>query len=226
MCIIAISPLGKDVWPRETVKEMLRRNPDGCGVAFTTKNGVVFKKGMTSVDEVMSYLNKITNPTKRIIVLHARIATSGKVDALRCHPFPIDVRNAKSGRANMVFFHNGILSAYSGDKNLSDTQRYVLLELKTKYRCFGNEIMNPLFVDIFESTAKANSSRFVLMDKNEFITMGNGWITDDGYIYSGPSYRSQPIHSFTPIREKFDYWWEKEDKEDFGYYDGQTSLFK
>ena len=106
MCIILAC---KDKLPTDDeLQTSAALNPDGAGVAWIGKTGLVeWQKGL-SLHDVKTILPHVPLPC----VIHFRIATSGGVSKELCHPFPVSkkVSVEESGRAKQVLFHNGIWS--------------------------------------------------------------------------------------------------------------------
>ena len=88
MCIIAYVPAGEQI-PASTIKTMFRNNPDGAGIMWKdTERGVIsIEKGFMTSNELLAAWKRIPKNAERAI--HCRIATSGKISAACCHPFPV-----------------------------------------------------------------------------------------------------------------------------------------
>lgn len=104
MCLIITGTTTKP-----TLVELLaaeQTNPDGAGMAWTTKSGVEFRKGL-SAEDVDAKLAKL--PARTRWVVHFRFATVGDPGPGLCHPFPVakDTSLTIKGRADRVLFHNG-----------------------------------------------------------------------------------------------------------------------
>jgi len=104
MCVILIAethPLTE-----RTIRDAVRSNPDGIGMAWRESNRVSFAKGLT-IENAIELAENVPLP----YVFHARIATIGAVSDELCHPFPLDKRLSIDATAGVssrgVLFHNG-----------------------------------------------------------------------------------------------------------------------
>lgn len=189
MCIIAVKPANKPLWSENTIREMFRRNPDGAGIMFLRKDGKVrIHKGMMKVEEVLKYLY-LHQPLleKTDVVLHFRIATSGKKDELGCNPYPVwSHNNSKTKDVEMAMVHNGILDSYGwrGNAQINDTQVFIKETLRSLPHNF---VKNKGIMELIEKSIGAN--KLVFLSKDGIKRVGR-FIEDDGYYYSNDSYKS------------------------------------
>lgn len=116
------------------------------------------------------------NPT---VVLHFRIATSGKIDLGNCHPFMIDKEHA--------FCHNGIIPAMAKKKSeLSDTSWFKTKILRNLPKgWFGNSAITQLLEKY------VNTGKLVFMkDSGEVLIVNRHLgIEEEGVWYSNTSYQ-------------------------------------
>jgi predicted glutamine amidotransferase len=189
MCIIAISPKGVDMFDKLYVETMFKNNPDGAGIAYfdEDKNKVFMRKGFMSYEDLQNYLDSISDPTNKEIVLHCRFATSGELNGSNCHPFPIKekIDNSIEGYYDTVMFHNGVLdyNGWKGTRYKSDTVNFI-------ENCINNLpddfLSNPAICDLISKAIGTNKLCFV--SKNGIRLFGN-YEYDNGFIYSNLSYR-------------------------------------
>jgi len=92
MCIIAIKPKGMPMFTDEQIKVMFENNSDGAGYMYCANNKVNIVKGFFNVNKLIKSLRS-RDFTNTNVVLHFRISTSGLVDGLNCHPYPIFDKN-------------------------------------------------------------------------------------------------------------------------------------
>lgn len=177
MCIAILNRKGKIT--KKRLRICFDNNPDGAGLlwaedrqlqSFKTFKFPEFWKTYSTLRDKLG--------EKGFIVLHFRIATSGKVNDENCHPF---ITNR-----NIGFVHNGILSVTDGDKVYSDTYYFneFLKNFKPKWRG-----------DVASMTILQNmigSSKMIFMDN-----LGTAWILnadagaeEDGNWYSNETYKS------------------------------------
>ena len=107
MCIIAIKPKNKPIFDDETIEMMYQRNPDGAGIMYLKPDGNVhIEKGFFSSKDVLNYVHAHPELNDTDVVMHFRIATSGKRDGLGCHPYPVWSRNvATSANVSLAMCH-------------------------------------------------------------------------------------------------------------------------
>lgn len=109
MCVAILVPIpdeGKQHVPLtlEELQACEKVNPAGGGIAFRTKKGIYFKKGI-SAEEIFELQKQATPPYQ----IHFRIPTIGGKDKQLCHPFPIS-KNADTrleGYCKTSLIHNG-----------------------------------------------------------------------------------------------------------------------
>jgi hypothetical protein len=95
----------------EMIAKGFEANPAGAGIAWREPNPetgaveVVWEKGL-DLDEIQEYCARVPMP----YIAHFRVPSCGGLNAVLCHPFPIEVESslALSGRTDgYVLFHNG-----------------------------------------------------------------------------------------------------------------------
>jgi len=103
MCVIITGRKQKPTL--QTLYSCARANGDGAGIAWSTDEGVEWKKGIDhkEVDKILR------ERVKGDWVVHFRYATVGGKSAALCHPFSLDASAslADEGKAERVLFHNG-----------------------------------------------------------------------------------------------------------------------
>lgn len=179
MCIAALVLPGGHVNP-ETMRRMFNSNQDGAGVAYVRtshgKNDVVVEKGyFDSEDWIAAYERAKTWASEGSpILLHARIATLGRVDRANCHPFRI-----KDG----AMVHNGSLWYANGGYGLSceksDTREFA-------ERCTNNFNYDDMVFDKakLESVIGHNRMAFLFKDKRYIILNEKSGTWKDNVWYS------------------------------------------
>jgi hypothetical protein len=184
MCVILVAGGGT---PIETgaIKNAIKRNPDGWGLAIVFKQSYKVIKGFGEQDAVKAVENA---DVATLRVFHARVSTQGKVDIENAHPYDATY----NGQARLLF-HNGCLrNLPEFDKTKSDSWHFAQM-----LKGFPTE---QALLDTMDDYAKANNSRFVFVStkppgrsKNpqppQYYAwmLGKGWITQDGVSYSNLS---------------------------------------
>lgn len=116
MCLAALKLPDQEI-PGEYIREAMRSNPHGAGIAYAKNDRVCIVKGIWSADSAIKILRRL----KRYpVAFHARYATHGKVSRANCHPFRI--------ADDCAAIHNGMIAGYGSD-NYSDTRHFVEEEL-------------------------------------------------------------------------------------------------
>lgn len=124
MCVIVIKPPNTSI-SREDMEAMYKQNPHGVGISFfdPDKNAISWVKGLTNEDEIFNIIEKLYAVET---IIHFRYATSGPINQLLCHPFPIGEENRCSGYSNSLFFHNGEIKSFEPtDPNASYSDAYI-----------------------------------------------------------------------------------------------------
>lgn len=213
MCIIAIKLKGQKMFDEQTIRTMFDNNPDGAGYMFHDGKKVVIRKGFMEVDTLLKSLSS-QDFTNTNLVLHFRIGTSGRMDALNCHPFPVYDTNKTYCKTDIALVHNGILRDFTPSKKspINDTQVFIqtmLRELKKGFQ-YDKGILKLIAYII-------DTNKFALLDENNRVTMIGDFIEDNGYVYSNRSYLPK-VQKAQPKKERsssFDWLWYDEPEDDF-----------
>ena len=213
MCIIAIKPKQQKMFDEQTIRTMFENNPDGAGYMYVYDGKVVIQKGFMTADALIDDINnngQLEHIYDRHFVLHFRIGTSGKMDALNCHPFPIYDTNATFCRTDIALAHNGILHGYEPRKNsvINDTQVYIQTMLKGLKKGFQYDdgILN-----LIEHTLGTN--KFTFLDETDSLFLLGDFIKDNGYIYSNKSYLPKVAKPVKERKSSFSWLWEYNEDE-------------
>ena len=188
MCIIAIKRRGVAMFSDETIQTMFENNQHGAGLMYLKQDGKVhIEKGFMDVDKLLKYVHRkkaILDSTD--VVMHFRIATSGKRDELGCHPYSVWGRNTSiSTDVEMGMVHNGTLDGYGweGNKEVNDTQIFIKNCLK---KLPHNFLANKGITDLISNAIGTN--RLAFLSKDGIRTFGS-FIKDGEYYYSNGSYK-------------------------------------
>lgn len=206
MCIIVIKPKDVDFPSKEILKNCFTQNPDGAGFMYPLNNKVMIEKGFDNFDKFYEELSKVRAQHGSNIpyVMHFRISTQahGRMDCT--HPFPLskkmsDLRELRV-KCDIGVAHNGIISltssGYSKTITYSDTMQFItdylsyIIKDKNYYKDSNN-------LTLIKNLAK---SKLAIMDGDGHIELiGDGFIEDDGIIYSNTSYKPyKPIVTYKP----------------------------
>ena len=183
MCVVIAKPKGVQI-RKKYLRSCYVSNPDGAGFMYVKDRTIVICKGYFSFETFWEdYSEAEIRNTKSPFVIHFRIATSGGVNHLNCHPFRIDEQNA--------FAHNGIFYNLPYTDKLSDTQ------------VFNNQILKnlpsdwtkwPGIKELVKVFVEDTGSKVVFLDSNKEV-----WICgeDKGDWFKGAWYSN---NSHTPVR--------------------------
>lgn len=180
MCVICVksSKVGLD---RESLNKCHVANPDLFGISVLDSKGVIHTwRGQSKLDRTLARIEKELPTFESLPMLfHFRIATSGKVNTVNSHPFPLD-RRFLAIHSDMrlwesktpVLVHNGVLAGM-GDKTHSDT--FNLAYMLTK-------VSHSEKVSILENMG-GYSNKFAIMHTKGILTIGT-FFEYDGMKYS------------------------------------------
>lgn len=192
MCIIAYVPAKKTL-DKKIIENMFINNPDGAGIAWraNVSTPTYYTKGFTNAESVIEAFNALPKNFER--ALHFRIATSGKISAACCHPFPItknvSIMKKTKGQADNIVFHNGMIHFCTPLKgmeaDISDTMLFT--------KDYLNKLKNILhFKHIQTLIEEATNSRFLIFNKGQKALMLGHWVKDNGIYYSNTTYKQMP----------------------------------
>lgn len=207
MCIIAIKFKGQKMFNEKTIRTMFANNPDGAGYMFHDGKQVVIRKGFMDVDTLLASLQS-QDFTNTNVVLHFRIGTSGKLDTLNCHPFPVYGANKIYCKTDVALAHNGVLKAFepSYKSPINDTQVFIQKMLKPLKKGFQYDEGTLNLIRHIIGTNK-----FAILDKNNVVTLIGDFIEDDGYVYSNASYLPKPKPYKAQKQSQFDWLWDNDE---------------
>lgn len=207
MCIIITKNKNVSLPDKETLKTCYSRNPDGCGYAFT-KNGFVYiKKGFFDFETFYNDLIKNVNK-ENAAILHFRITTHGGTSAALTHPFCINKNfnfiTTQRCKTKIAVAHNGILFLTSNAKKPhSDTTLFIkkyLSEIIKK----PIDLKNHNKIAIINNLIGSNN-RFAFLTTDNLITLGKGWIYNNGCYFSNKSYEEFKYYDLKQLTFDFDY---------------------
>lgn len=186
MCIIAVKPVGLEMFPEETIRQMFSRNRDGAGIMWQEDGKVHIKKGFMKVESFLEFVNSRNDWKDIPAVAHFRIGTAGPNDELNCHPYPVRQKNDVESECELAMVHNGILSGYNPPfgSRLNDTQVFINTVINKLPKKF---LKNDAIVKLIESSI--GTSKLTFLDKEGVITCIGNFIEDGGYKYSNESYK-------------------------------------
>lgn len=191
MCIIAIKDKGVNLPDEKIIKTMFYNNPDGAGFMYAENGKVIIKKGFMTYENLEEELNKIHNIMTIPLILHFRIATSGKIDKGTTHPFPIEKKRSLLRKlhceTDIGIVHNGIIPI-KPSKSMSDTMQYISNKLYM-YKHLCPDFYKHKY--LLKRIEKEIQSKMVFLNANGEIYKIGEFTTDNGITYSNTSYKYQ-----------------------------------
>lgn len=190
MCIIAISPKGKQLPSEATRRQMWRRNPDGAGLMYCKNGYVSIEKGFMEFEAMEARIHELETEidvTETPVILHYRITTHGGTCPQLTHPFPLSA-SPKALRTTHIrtalgIAHNGIIPI-AARPGLSDTAEYIADVLTRLPRNFTQDKRERARIE-----REINGSRMVFLSGDGAFTKVGHWLHgDDGCWYSNGSY--------------------------------------
>ena len=224
MCIIIAKKAGTAIPKKETLRTCWDNNPDGAGYMFNNNAGKInIKKGFTTFD---SFYYELINDVKKHnlrcknVVIHFRIATSGGITPAKTHPFPIsnnpDFLNALDVEEDCGVAHNGVLSCYTYNKQLSDSQNYI-----KDFLYYLKKINNNFLTDKNCKMLILNSigsSKLAFLNKKGMFLFGDFEKDEDGVFYSNNTYKYKKYYYSN-------YWSPEEEEALVNYYNNYYNNF-
>ena len=184
MCIIAMIPAGKQI-NKNTLENMTNNNPDGSGIAWIQDNKIKTYKTMDNekfINKALEVQSKFCKDSD--ILIHCRIATSGKTDLDNCHPFKIS--------NDTVFAHNGILNCVEATNKVSDTRIFnkaLLKQLKPEF--LDNVTTRKLIGEIIKSDKLAFLTVNPKLKRNSYIINKDLGEKENRVWFSNDSYKEK-----------------------------------
>lgn len=118
MCLLIFSPdIKKSTISMEDLKRGFEKNDDGAGLAYIKNRRVIIDKGYFKFESFKNAYERIVRSIEGPLMIHFRMATSGKMDHANSHPMSIF-------DGTLCMGHNGVFSELSyKDSAISDTVR-------------------------------------------------------------------------------------------------------
>jgi len=194
MCIAVVKLKGIEVPTMEVLRECFVCNPDGAGLMVAKDDKVYILKGYMKWKQFKKAVKNVGITKDDAAVYHFRIATSGGIIQENCHPFPISNDMFELGtyymETDVAMAHNGIIQI-KPDKGLSDTSMFVKEMLFPMKQAILNK--NEGFMNLIRLATVGSKLAFLYAD-GSIITTGNGWIEENGIMYSNSSFR--PMYDY------------------------------
>lgn len=192
MCVIVYKPAGVPI-ADSIIKDCFTENPNGAGYTIIhTKDAFVTRKGFMTVDELLTDLATHGELTPLSLVLHFRIMTSGELNPINTHPYPITHKPNLFTQTELpnipVVYHNGILFGHkqSWTTDIDTYSDTFLLARDILSRTDNLGIENTLSL-----IANTTTNKFVTVSKRGNVTL-YGTFTKHKDIYFSNMYWNEP----------------------------------
>ena len=205
MCIAIAKKIGSKCPSLDTLHNCWESNPDGAGFAFNDAGRVVIKKGfMTWGDFKTAWLrySKRYDFDNRGVLIHFRISTHGGTNPQNTHPFPVISDTGMMQKSECVCdyaaIHNGVISLTSSqaykEHTVSDTLVFIrdYLSLIAQNKSWFKRRSN---IELIDLLIDAPSSKMAILNGRGEIIYTNGFIEDNGVLYSNQSYKVARVRS-------------------------------
>lgn len=217
MCVIIAKNKTNRLPEIEEVRQCYKNNNDGAGFMYTLNGNVIIDKGYMDEEKFVNrfkYLCKrFNNFDNKCLVIHCRIGTAGTNSAQNTHPYPItnsinDLHKLYY-RCKLGMAHNGIISNYNPsalekDKDINDTQNFIIKYIYELYSNWKSFYKNNNMIDAIKNIS---NSKFAILDGNDnLITIGN-FEEHKGLLFSNNSYQKK-TYTYS-YKYGNDYYWDK-----------------
>lgn len=226
MCIIAIKPQGKALFPDTMIKAMFENNHDGAGFMYAKDGQVHISKGYMTLPLLQSALTALGDVSEYPLILHCRIGTHGDKSQANTHPYPVsslvdDLENLRID-CQLGVVHNGVISGLIPRAKINDTMEYILDVIAPLQTLNPRAYLDSMGQLILSTTCK---SKLAFLDgTGEIVTIGD-FVDFDGYRFSNASYIER-----APVVVGSNYlayagYKQYEDDDDYPTYHAQTTLW-
>ena len=210
MCIIVAVPAGVDIPSNETLQECFRRNPDGAGFMWSDGKQVHIRKGFMKWEDFDKALNAELDAghiyTDSAVVLHFRIATSGRTQPKCCHPFPISSKKedlqATEFDSLLGIAHNGVIHGMDTGDGWSDTMDFVAGVVAPLARIYPSFMYSDDAVELLKGACK---SKLAILNHAGELRLVGDFVEHDGVKYSNNSYQ-KPSYNWSSYSSVWDKW--------------------
>lgn len=191
MCLIAVKKQNKELPKKEYLKNGFLNNPDGVGIALLKSGRTLayIKKDFKTFDDFYNWIS-VNVKKEDMLIVHFRLATSGKVDNGNRHPFPITKNKILLRKLELycrfIVAHNGVISQYGGNKKYSDTQKFIIDILANVKNKLNSKTVLKLIANYI------GGDRLAIIDSiNQCIILVGEFIEDEGICWSNTGFRTE-----------------------------------
>lgn len=210
MCIIVAKKAGTALPKKATLQNCFDNNPDGAGYMFNLHDKIVIKKGYTQFE---SFYNDILTDYKKYnlfyknVVMHFRIATSGGITPAKTHPYPITDDEQQLNQLDIItqygVAHNGVLSNFTYNKKLNDSQTFIKDFLYNILKIDKNFLNNKYIEKII--LHEIGSSKLAILHGKQMHLYGE-FTEEAGVYYSNTTYKYKKYNYYSTAWDDWDDW--------------------
>ena len=186
MCIAILKPAEK-ILTKRVLKTCFHNNPDGAGFAIASKRArsVIIKKGFFSFRKFWHSFREYQKRGEAMLI-HFRVATSGKIDGENCHPWRVDKDHA--------LIHNGNLESKLELKHehVSDTGLFVECILQPILVQSPDMWQDSAFKWMLEESMGTNNKVVIINSQGEYFIFNEkqgDW--EDGCWFSNKTFKEE-----------------------------------
>lgn len=203
MCVIVYKPAKVNL-PDSVLNDCFTSNPNGAGYTIIwERNKFLTRKGFMSIDDLKNDLNRVVSDfTPYGLILHFRIMTSGIVNPINTHPYPITHKPDLFTQTELtnipVIYHNGILFGVkqSWSNDINEYSDSFLLARDVLSRTDGTGIQNVLSL-----IANTTNNKFCYVNTHGTVFLFGTFTKHDDVFYSN-MYWNEP----EPIKYSWGEW--------------------
>ena len=189
MCVIIAIPAGTEYPSDETLRACWNTNSDGAGFMYSDGKQVVIRKGFMKWEDFANAIDAEMIPKESAVVMHFRIATSGKVQPKCCHPFPISDEKedlqATEIESRFGIAHNGVISGRFTTDGWSDTMDFVADVVTPLMRMNPGFMHNEHAIELLEGACR---SKLAILDNAGDMVLVGEFTESDGVFYSNTNH--------------------------------------
>ena len=186
MCIAIVKTKDGKITDQQ-LRNCFQNNPHGAGIAYSKDYQLYIVKGIFDEDAFINAYHEAEKIADGAMLVHCRIATSGKTDFDNCHPHVV--------HNTCVMIHNGVLKyPVPKDSPKSDTVLFVenVLRPLPEDFMFDEAIMNLITLAI------GHDNKFCFLHANGAFSIANESAGEwkDGVWFSNDSYEDYSAWSY------------------------------
>lgn len=191
MCVIVYKP-AKSILKESVIRDCFKTNDDGAGFTVINSDGVFTRKGYMTVESLLEDLSVFKGECE--VILHFRISTSGVINPVNCHPYPVTNKPEIYTRLVLdntdVIYHNGVIvskvTSWSNDIDVYSDTMLLARDILSKSYPQGR-------VNILTLISNTTTNKFITVSKRGEVTLYGHFTERDGVFYSNMYWSFKPV---------------------------------